>query len=252
MSASESKPIQSSRSAEFWLGARDTVPMIVGAAPFGVIFGTLAAPSGLSSVGAIAMSLFVFAGSSQFIALSLLANGTGLAVIVLTTLVVNLRHALYSANLLPHVARLPNRWRVPLAFFLTDETFAVVQHRYAKNDLSPFKHWYHLGSSLAMYGNWLLWTLVGVMVGRAVAGVGSLGLEFAMAATFIGIVVPLLRSRPMLASALTAAAVALAAHRLPYELGLILAAVAGVAAGVWFEDPQQQPGDREESADELA
>ena len=97
-----------------------------------------------------------------------------------------------------------------------------------------------------------LWTLVGVMVGRAVAGVGSLGLEFAMAATFIGIVVPLLRSRPMLASALAAAAVALAAHRLPYELGLILAAVAGVAAGVWFEDPQQQPGDREESADELA
>jgi 4-azaleucine resistance transporter AzlC len=173
---------QPSRFAEFWHGTRDTVPMMVGAAPFGVIFGTLAAPSGLSSAGAIAMSLFVFAGSSQFIALSLLANGTGLVVIVLTTLVVNLRHALYSASLLPHVLRLPQRWRVPLAFFLTDETFAVVQHRYARNDLSPFKHWYHLGSSLAMYGNWLIWTLVGVVVGRAVAGVGSLGLEFAMAA----------------------------------------------------------------------
>jgi 4-azaleucine resistance transporter AzlC len=231
--------------------------MMVGAAPFGVIFGTLAAPSGLSSMGAIAMSLFVFAGSAQFIALGLLANGTGLAVIILTTLVVNLRHALYSANLLPHVVRLPQRWRVPLAFFLTDETFAVVQHRYTRNDSSPFKHWYQLGSSLAMYGNWLLWTLVGVLVGRAVAGVGSLGLEFAMAATFIGIVVPLLRNRPMLASALAAAAVALAARGLPYKLGLMLAALAGVAVGVWFEKSQQQPqtavtGDREEDVDEPA
>ena len=202
------------------------------------------------------MSLFVFAGSSQFIALSLLANGTGVAVIVLTTLVVNLRHALYSANLLPHVVRLPQRWRVPLAFFLTDEAFAVVQHRYARNDLSPFKHWYHLGSSLAMYGNWLVWTVVGVLVGRAVAGVGSLGLEFAMAATFIGIVVPLLRTRPMLASAL-AAAVALAARGLPYKLGLMLAALAGVVVGVWFENPQRQTqaavtGDHEESIDEPA
>lgn len=203
------------------------------------------------------MSLFVFAGSSQFIALSLLASKTGLAVIVLTTLVVNLRHALYSANLLPHVVRLPQRWRVSLAFFLTDETFAVVQHRYTQNDQSLFKHWYHLGSSLAMYGNWILWTLAGVLVGRAVVGIGSFGLEFAMAATFIGIVVPLLRTRPMLASALAAAAVALAARGLPYKLGLILAAFAGVAVGVWFENPRQRTetaitGDREEGVDESA
>ena len=106
--------------------------MLVGAAPLGMIFGTLAVPSGISPAGAIAMSLFVFAGSSQFIALSLFATGTGLAVIVLTTLVVNLRHALYSANLLPHVAHLPQRWRVPLAFWLTDETFAIVQQRYSE------------------------------------------------------------------------------------------------------------------------
>ena len=223
------------RHTELWRGARDSLPMLLGAAPFGLIFGTLAVPSGLSPAGAIAMSLLVFAGSSQFIALSLFATGTGLAVIVLTTLVVNLRHALYSANLLPHVAHLPQRWRVPLAFWLTDETFAIVQQRYSAADNSPFKHWYYLGSCLSMYINWLFWTVTGVLVGRAVAGINGLGLEFAMAATFVAIVVPLLRSRPMLASALVAGAVSLLARGLPYKLGLMLAALAGIVAGVCLE-----------------
>jgi 4-azaleucine resistance transporter AzlC len=212
-------------------GARDSLPMLLGAAPFGLIFGTLAAPSGLSAAGALAMSLCVFAGSSQFIALTLLAGGSGLAVILITTFVVNLRHALYSATLLPHVAGLRQRWRIPLAFWLTDETFAVVQLRYGAPDASPHKHWYYLGSCLAMYGNWFLWTLAGVMLGRSVPRLEHMGLEFAMAATFTGIVVPMLKSRPMLAAALGAAAVALAGRGLPYKLGLMLAALAGVVIG---------------------
>ena len=223
------------RRTDAWTGARDSLPMLLGAAPFGVIFGTLAVPSGLSPGAALAMSLFVFAGSSQFIALTLVASGTGLAVILLTTLVVNLRHALYSATLLPHVAGLRQRWRIPLAFWLTDETFAVVQLRYGAPDTSPHKHWYYLGSCIAMYANWFLWTLTGVMLGRTLPGLEHLGLEFAMAATFTGIVVPMLRSRPMLGASLAAAAVALAARGLPYKLGLMLAALAGVAAGVALE-----------------
>jgi len=223
------------RRAEFWAGARDSLPMLLGAAPFGLIFGTLAGPSGLSPAGTLAMSLCVFAGSSQFIALTLLASGAGLVVILATTLVVNLRHALYSATLLPHVAGLRQRWRVPLAFWLTDETFAVVQNRYLKPDVSPLKHWYYLGSCLSMYSNWFLWTLCGLLLGRSVPRLEHMGLEFAMAATFTGIVVPLLGSRPMLAAALGAAAVALAAHALPYKLGLMLAAMAGVVIGVALE-----------------
>lgn len=226
------------RRAEFWRGARDSLPMLVGAAPFAVIFGTLAAPSGLSAWAALAMSVFVFAGSAQFIALTLLAGGAGLIVIVITTFVVNLRHALYSATLLPYVAPLPQRWRLPLAFWLTDETFAVVQRRYAEADASPNKHWYYLGSCLVMYANWFFWTLCGVLLGRSVEGLDQLGLEFAMAATFTGIVVPLLKQRPTVCAAVTAAVVALAAHRLPYKLGLMLAALAGVLVGVWLDARQ--------------
>ncbi|MDE2131015.1 MAG: AzlC family ABC transporter permease [Betaproteobacteria bacterium] len=230
--------------AREWLhGVRDTVPMLVGAAPFGLIFGTLAAGSGLSGAGAMAMSAFVFAGSAQFIALTLLAGGAGLLVIVFTTFVVNLRHLLYAATLLPHVARLPRRWRLPLAFWLTDETFAVVQHRYATPDGAPHKHWYYLGSCLSMYLNWLAWTAAGVLLGRGVPELSHLGLEFAMAATFTAMVVPMLRNRPTAVSAFAAAAVALAERGLPYKLALLLAALSGVAVGVWLDERGAMPAD---------
>jgi 4-azaleucine resistance transporter AzlC len=228
-----------SRKTEFCHGVRDTIPMLIGAAPLGLIFGTLAVSSGLSSTGAVLMSAVVFAGSSQFIALSLLASGTGVALIVLTTFIVNLRHGLYSANLQPQVSKLPQLWRLPLAFWLTDETFALTHRRYTESDASPFKHWYYLGSCVSMYPNWLLWTVVGILLGRVVAGIANLGLEFAMVATFTAIVAPFLRSRPMIASALASAAVALLARGLPYKLGLMLAAVAGVIVGVWFEQGER-------------
>jgi predicted branched-subunit amino acid permease len=79
------------------------------------------------------------------------------------------------------------------------------------------------------------WTGVGVWLGRSIQGLETLGLEFAMAATFTGIVAPMLKQRPALAAAVAAGVVALAAHALPYKLGLMLAAVAGVAVGAWVE-----------------
>lgn len=218
------------------LGARDTIPMLVGALPFGIIFGTLAVSSGFSATATLAMSALVFAGSAQFIAIGLIASGTGLLVILLTTLIVNLRHLLYSASLLPYVRHLSQRWRLPLAFWLTDESYAVA-HRHYLNSQVPLadKHWYFLGSCIAMYSNWFACTLVGVLLGRSLPGLAGWGLDFAMVATFIGIVVPLLRTRPMLIAALVAAAVAVAAHGLPYKLGLMLAALAGVVAGILAE-----------------
>ena len=224
-----------SRITEFTRGARDIVPMIVGAIPFGIIFGTLASGAGLSAWQTLGMSMLVFAGSAQFIAITLLGGGAGAAVVLLTTLVVNLRHALYSATLQPFVRHLPSRWRMPLAFGLTDEAFAVVQHRYAEPDDSPHKHWYFLGGALAMYLNWQLCTLVGVIFGQAVPNLAAWGLDFAMLATFIGIVVPMLRNKPQVAAALVAGAVALACHGLPYKLGLMVAALCGILVGVVLE-----------------
>jgi len=210
--------------------------MMVGAAPFGVIFGTLAIASGLPAWLTLGLSLLVFAGSSQFVAVSLISSGTALPVIWLTTLVVNLRHALYSATLLPYARALPARWRWALSFWLTDETFAVVENQLRHHaNLKDGTH-YWLGSSLAMYANWQLWTVVGVLLGQSVPMLATLGLDFAMVATFAAIVALQLRERPVLFAALVAGAVALLARGLPYKLGLMLAALAGVAAGVAAEN----------------
>lgn len=224
-----------SRLQEFLHGCRDILPLIVGAVPFGVIFGTLSIGAGLSTWQTIGMSALVFAGSAQFIAVTLITGGVGAAVVLLTTFVVNLRHALYSAALQPFVRHLSTRWRVPLAFWLTDEAFAVIQHRYAREDSSPYKHWFFLGAALTMYLSWQLATLAGIAFGQAVPNVASWGLDFAMIATFIGIAVPMMRTRPQVVSALVAAAVALLTWDMPYKLGLIAAALAGIVVGVWLE-----------------
>jgi 4-azaleucine resistance transporter AzlC len=219
----------------FWAGARDTFPMMVGAAPFGVIFGTLAIASGIPVWATLALSLVVFAGSSQFVAVSLIGSGAALPVLWLTTFVVNLRHALYSATLLPYARHLPARWRWVLAFWLTDETFAVVENQLRHHSGERDGAHYWLGSSLAMYLNWQLWTVAGVVVGSNVPGLAELGLDFAMVATFAAIVAPQLRKRPVLFAALMAGTVAMLARSMPYKLGLMLAAGSGVIAGVLSE-----------------
>ncbi len=224
--------MNSTRRSSLAAGARDTLPMVIGSAPFGVIYGTLVAASPLAPWQGQMMSLTVYAGSSQFIALGLVAGHAGLAVIWLTTFIVNLRHLLYAAALLPHVTHLPARWRWLLGFLLTDETFAVMSGHYARHPQSPLGHWYFLGSALAMYANWQLWTLAGLLFGAAFPELRSLGLDFAMVATFIAIVVPQLASLPRLAAALAAGGIALLGRGLPYQLGLMAAVLVGVAVGL--------------------
>lgn len=214
---------------------RATIPLLIGGIPFGIIFGALAVTSGISVVGALAMSMFVFAGSAQFIAAGMVAQGTGVVIIIFTTLIVNLRHALYSATLAPHMKHLPQRWLLPLGFWLTDETFVLVVSRYNQPDNSPYKHWYYFGSGLLMYVDWSLSTLVGIVAGQNIQDIGNWGLDFALTATFIGMLIPLVKSRPLMLSVVVAGLCAVLFYSLPNQMGLIIAALAGVAAGVIAE-----------------
>jgi 4-azaleucine resistance transporter AzlC len=219
----------------FFEGAKDTFPLVVGAIPFGIIFGALADTAGLSFGAAMGMSLFVFAGSSQFVAMGLAASGTPWPMIVVTTFVVNLRHLLYSATMMPFYKNLPHAWKMVLAFGLTDETFAVAVTRYGKHDGVTGKHYYNLGSMVFMYLNWNLCTLIGLTAGKTFPEISRWGLDFAMPATFIGIVIPYLVSKPMWAAVVTAGTVSILAHGLQHKLGLMAAALAGVMAGVVCE-----------------
>ena len=223
---------EANRFNEFTAGVRDTLPMLVGAAPFGVIFGTLVTSGPLHLWHGQLMSLVVFAGSAQFIALGLIAGHASFAVVWATTLIVNLRHVLYSATLAPYVTHLPMRWRWALGGLLTDEVFAVAWAHYRQHPAGSVGPYYFFGSGLSMYLNWQLWTLAGLLFGAAFPGLQSLGLDFAMVATFIAIVVPQLVAFRYIAAAATAGALAFFWQACPYKLGLLGAVFAGVVVGV--------------------
>ncbi len=229
------KPQQYTRQSEFLNGIKDTLPMVVGAFPFGVIFGVVGINAGLSPLAVAGLSLFVFAGSAQFISVGLVAQGVPIPFIVLTTFIVNLRHMLYAASLAPYIKHLDQKWLLPLAFWLTDETYAIVIRRYPQDDASPHKHWHHLGSSVIMYGHWQLATILGIVAGTQLEGLASLGLDFAMVVTFIGIVMPFIVNRPMLVCAVVAGIVAVLTNGLPNKAGLMVAAFTGIAAGMAAE-----------------
>ena len=225
--------------SEFLAGMRAVIPMVLGAIPFGLIYGAIAVQAGLSPAAAIGMSLFVFAGSSQFIGATLYGQGAAPVLIIFTTFIVNARHALYSASLAPYLGHLPQRWLFPLAFMLTDESFAVTIGRFESDaGKSEHRHWFMLGANLFMYANWQLCTVIGVVAGALLEG-ANLGLDFAMSVTFIGIVVPLLRTRPLLLSAVISGAAALALNGMPNKLGLLIASLLGIAVGYMAETALQ-------------
>jgi 4-azaleucine resistance transporter AzlC len=227
--------MNSSPQSEFILGIRDTFPLIIGTIPFGIIFGTLAESGGLTMFGALAFSAIVFAGSAQFIALGMLASGVSWPMIVLTTFIINLRHLLYSTTLQRYVRHLPQSWRIPMAFGLTDETFAVAVGHFTKPYPITHKHWYFVGSSLSMYLNWQLCTVIGLFFGNVFPDMEEWGLDFAMSATFIGIVVPYLKNKEMICATLVSSFLGVMFYDLPNKIGLILAALVGVACGYFLE-----------------
>ncbi len=227
------------------------MPILLGVIPFGMIYGVLAMGAGLSVGAAMAMSSIVFAGSAQFVGVQLIRSGVPGMVIVFTTFVVNLRHMLYSASIAPHLAHLSRRWKWLLAYLLTDEAYAVAITRYNQAATSAAdsanEHWYLLGAGLALWSTWQVSTAVGIFLGAQVPS--SWSLDFTLALTFIALVVPALHDRPSLAAALSAGIIAVLAADLPYKLGLMVAAIGGIAIGLWVEVRQPSSAHRRQRAD---
>ncbi len=218
----------------FWAGVRSEIPLLVGVFPFGMIYGVLAMDAGLSTAAAQMMSPMVFAGSAQFITTQLVRDSAPGFVIVLTIAVVNLRHMLYSASLAPHLASLPTRWKALLSYLLTDEAYAPSIFHYENEGVQPFSHWFLFGAGAALWTIWQISTALGIFLGAAIPD--SWSLDFALPLTFIAMVVPVLKDRPAVAAALSAGCAALVAYSLPYKLGLIVAALVGIAVGTYLEE----------------
>jgi 4-azaleucine resistance transporter AzlC len=222
----------SSRS-EFFAGIRAELPILIGVAPFGAIYGVLAINAGLPVNVAQAMSSIIFAGSSQFIFTQMVSAGTPAFVMILTVGIVNLRHILYSASIAPYIQNLSSLWKVILAYLLTDEAYAVSILHFRDEGVGKFRHWYFLGAGLALWSCWQISTAFGILIGSVIPE--SWPLDFTLALTFIALLIPSLKDRPSIISVLVAGLVAVLAYPMPYRSGLILAAVSGVLAGLLVE-----------------
>jgi len=224
----------------FWDGVRAEIPLLIGVFPFGMIYGALALQAGLSTLASQFMSSILFAGSAQFITAQLVHDAVPGLVILLTIAVVNLRHMLYSASLAPYLKNLSIKWKILLSYLLTDEAYAPSILKYEKEGVSAASHWFVLGAGFSLWFIWQTSTALGVFLGKAIPD--SWSLDFALPLTFIAMVVPVLKNRPMIAAALSAGLVALLANSLPFKLGLILAALTGIAVGTILESRRSQRG----------
>ncbi len=215
-------------------GARDTLPLVLAAVPFGILFGALCQAFGLPLALCLAMSIFVFAGSSQFVAVNLLGMGTPWFIVVCATFVVNLRHMMYSASLMHHVRRFTLIQRALMAFGLTDETFATVLNRLNRHKDQPFSGAYYLGSFGLMYSNWILCSGVGFILGSQLEDPLGWGLDVAMVVAFIGIVSPLLINKMMWLSAVLSGGVAVLTYDLPFQMSILVSSIIAIIIPTWL------------------
>ncbi len=225
--------IPTTRGHEFWRGVREEAPILLGVAPFGLIFGALAIDANISIPAAQAMSSIIFAGASQIIATQMIGAGASALVIVLVVFVVNLRHALYSASVAPHVRHLDSGWKILLAYLLTDEAYAVTISHYNKAGDPSKKHWYFLGAGLTLWSTWQVSTAMGIFIGAQLPQ--SWPLDFILPLTFIAVVVPALKDKAGVAAAVTAALVGLLTLGFPFKTGLLVAAFIGILTGLLVE-----------------
>jgi len=224
---------QSSPRQEFIAGCRDISPVLLGSIPFGFVAGIAAVSAGMSALEGIALSVLAFSGIAQLVVSQLVAANSPFLVTVAAAFVVSLRLVMYSAALSPHLAHLDRRWRILLSFLMTDQSFAMTVKRFNEATDRAYVHWHFLGSATTLYLSWQAAVAFGVLAGASVPATWSL--DFAVVLTFLALLVPAVRTRADLAAACVAGLVVLIAAGLPYRLALVVASIAGIAAGMAIE-----------------
>ena len=219
----------------FWLGFRDGAPFILVVAPFAMLFGVLATEAGMSVVETLVFSVAVIAGAAQFTALQLMTENAPTVIILASALAVNLRMAMYSASLTPYLGAAPLWQRAFIAYFLVDQSYACSVGQFERDpDMSrAARVAYFFGTVAPVCPMWYIFTLVGALVGNQIPP--EWALDFAVPIAFLALIVPMLRTAAHVVAALVAIAVAIAVNGMPYNLGLIVAGIAGMMAGAQVE-----------------
>lgn len=216
-------------------GTKDATPIVMGYIPIAIAFGILASQVGIGLSGAAAMSVFVFAGSAQLIAVGMIGEGASMGTIVFTTFLVNLRHLLMSSALSPFLRDLSRKELAWFGFQMTDETFAIHSTKF-RVAVPPALESFALNSTAQL--SWVGGTIVGVLAGGMVKDMEGLGLDYALPAMFIALVFMQIRNNIYLIVGALAGAVAVFLHFVGFGAwstigATILAATLGVITEQW-------------------
>lgn len=219
----------------FWQGFRMGAPFTLVVAPFAMIFGVLATEAGLSVFETLMFSVTVIAGAAQLTALQLMTENTPTVIILASALAVNLRMAMYSASLTPYLGPAPLWQRVFIAYFLVDQSYACSLSKYEETPHMSLSERvaFFFGTVAPVCPMWYIFTLVGAVIGNQIPP--EWALDFAVPIAFLALIIPMMRTGAHLVAALVAIAVAILANGMPYNLGLIVAGIAGMLAGAQTE-----------------
>jgi len=228
-------PAYASTRRALWAGIAAGAPFVLVVLPFSLLFGALASSAGLDLAQIMGMSVLVIAGAAQFTALQLLTEQTPAVLVLLSALTVNLRMAMYSAALAPHLGAAPLWQRACIAYFNVDQSYGAAVLAYERRPTMPLsqKLAFFFATMIPIAPAWYAGTYVGALTGVAI--LPDAGLDFALPIAFLAMVAPALRTRAHVAAAVTAAALGLLFAGLPYNLGLIPAALVGMAVGAELE-----------------
>lgn len=213
----------------FW----DMLPLNLAVIPWGILCGSLAVQNGFTPLETQLMSLLVFAGSAQLVAIELISQNTPLLTILFTTFIISSRHFLYGLSIRHKIIAQPLRWRLPISFVLTDELFAFSHHRKAYQ--SKIRLVYALSAGFSFYICWNIWTLLGIIAGSLLPDLTHMGLDFAIATTFIALVIPGIKNWPIFITVCTAGIFATWFKAIRFELWLVGAALIAMGAGYGSE-----------------
>lgn len=223
----------------FWRGFRAGAPFVLVVVPFGVLFGAVATEAGLDLAHTMGMTVAVIAGAAQFTAIAMMTDQAPVLIVLLTALAVNLRMAMYSASLAPYLGAAPVWQRALAAYLMVDQAYAVAFSEYERAPAMPLRARvaYYFGAAAPVCGPWYAATWAGAVAGAAIPP--EFALDFAVPVTFLALAAPMLRTLAHAAAAAVSVALALALAFLPWNLGLLVAALAAMAAGArtesWLE-----------------
>ena len=226
---------QSSPRTAYWRGLTTAMPFTIVVGPFGLLFGVVGTAAGLDVAQVMGFTVLVIAGASQFTALQLMQDNAPTLIVIASALAINLRMAMYSASLAPHLGRAPLWQRALVAYMNLDQTYALAHADYeAKPSQSVAqKMAFFFGTATPIVPVWIGASALGIVLGEAIPP--ELGLDFAVPITFIALIAPALRTLAHVAAALTSVVMAIALSFMPWNLWLLVAGLAAMMVGADVE-----------------